>query len=84
MKVRFVDSFVIFKYTIVYCRFMYGNRIRVSFFSRSFLTNIESILGKIQIITSHQRIFVYLLKKSILTHVLKIRTQYVQIMIKIL
>jgi len=23
MKVRFIDSFVIFKYMIVYCRFMY-------------------------------------------------------------
>ena len=25
MKVRFVDSFVMFKYTIVHCRIMYEN-----------------------------------------------------------
>jgi len=32
----------------------------VSFFSRSFLPIIESILGKIQIITPHQRIFLFI------------------------
>ena len=47
----------------------------VSFFSRSFLTIIESILGKIQIITPHQTMFLFIKKKkSILTHVLKICT----------
>jgi hypothetical protein len=49
----------------------------VSFFSRSFLTIIESILDKIQIITPNQRIFLFIFrKKSILTHVLKIPKQY--------
>jgi len=41
----------------------------VSFRSRSFLTIIESIVGKIQIITPHQRMFLFILKKSILAHV---------------
>jgi hypothetical protein len=46
----------------------------VSFFSRSFLTIIESIIGQIQIITPHQRMFLFIFKKSILTHVWKIHT----------
>jgi hypothetical protein len=33
------------------------NQMHVSFFSRSFLTIIESILGQIQIITPHQTMF---------------------------
>ena len=44
----------------------------VSFYSRSFLTINEFILGKIQIITSHQRIifiFYYFLKINIYAHV---------------
>ena len=36
----------------------------VSFFSQSFLTIIESILGKIQIITPHQTMFLFILKKN--------------------
>jgi len=66
MKDPFVDSFVIFKYTIVYCRIMYVHDIIKCvflFFSRSFLTIIESMLGKIQITTPHQRIFLIYLKK---------------------
>jgi hypothetical protein len=52
------------------------NQMRVSFYSRSFLTINESILGKIQITTPYQSFFFYLLlfSKSILTHVLKLRT----------
>ena len=85
MKDLFVDSFLIFKYTIVYCHIMCTcNQMRVPFFSRSFLTIIESILDKIKIITPNQRMFLFILKKkSILMHMLKIRTQYVQVMIKI-
>jgi len=37
----------------------------VSFFSQSFLTIIESIIGKIQMITPHQRMFI---KKKINTY----------------
>jgi hypothetical protein len=48
----------------------------VSFFSRSFLTIIESILDKIQIITPNQRIFLFIFrKKSILTHKVYIRNK---------
>ena len=46
----------------------------VSFFSQNFLTIIESIIGKIQIITPHQRMYLFIFEKSILTHVLKIHT----------
>jgi hypothetical protein len=35
----------------------------VYFFSQSFLTIIESILGKIHIITPHQTMFLFILKK---------------------
>jgi len=42
----------------------------VSFFSRSFLTIIEYILGKIQIITPHQTMFLFIFKKiNIYAHV---------------
>ena len=44
-------------YTCSWC-----NQMHVSFFSRSFLTIIEYIIGKIQIITPHQRMFI--LKKN--------------------
>jgi hypothetical protein len=51
----------------------------VSFFSRSFLTIIESILGKIWIIRLHQCF--YLFKNKINTYaLLKICTQYEQMM----
>jgi hypothetical protein len=51
----------------------------------SFFSIIESMLDKIQIITPNQRMFyTFLEKKSILAHMLKIPTQYVQMMIKIL
>ena len=71
MKDRFVDNFVFFEYTILHCRALcictWCNQMHVSFFSRSFLTIIESILGKIQIITPHQTMF-YLFKKKINTY----------------
>jgi len=35
----------------------------VSFFSRTFLTVVESIIGKIQIIIPHQRMFLFIPKK---------------------
>jgi len=38
---------------------MMYNQMQVSFLSRSFLTIIESIIGKIQIITPHQRMFLF-------------------------
>jgi hypothetical protein len=67
MKDHFVDNFVIFEYTILHCRALCictrCNQIYVSFFSRSFLTIIESILGKIQIITPHQTMFLFIKKK---------------------
>jgi hypothetical protein len=67
MKDCFVDNFVIFKYTILHCRALcictWCNQMHVSFFSRSFLTIIESILGKIQIIPPHQTMFLFIFKK---------------------
>jgi hypothetical protein len=56
MRVRFVDSFVIFEYTIVHC-YEYDVIDCIFLFSLSFLTNIVSILGIVQIITRHQRKF---------------------------
>jgi len=43
---------------------MMYNQMQVSFLSRSFLTIIESIIGKIQIITPHQRMFLFILKNQ--------------------
>jgi hypothetical protein len=57
MKDRFVDSFVMFKYTIVY---LYEHDVIkwvLLFFSHSFLTIIESMLGRFRIITLQQRKF---------------------------
>jgi hypothetical protein len=69
MKDLFVDSFLIFKYTTVYCHIMCTcNQMRVPFLSRSFLTIIESILDKIQIITPNQRMFLFIFKKKINTY----------------
>ena len=86
MKDRFVDSFVIFKYTIVYCRIMCTctscNQMCVSFFSRRFLIIIESILGKNSDNNTSSENVLFILKKSMLTYVLKICTQYVEMMIK--
>jgi hypothetical protein len=77
-KIALLTILVIFEYTILHCRALctctWCNQMHVSFFSGSFLTVIESILGKIQIITPNQRMFLFIFKKSILTHMLKIRT----------
>ena len=79
MKDRFVDSFVMFKYTIVY---LYEHDVIkwvLLFFSHSFLTIIESMLGRFRIITLQQRkfwllFFFFKAKKWIVTHVSKLHT----------
>ena len=54
----------------------------VSFFSRRFLIIIESILGKNSDNNTSSENVLFILKKSMLTYVLKICTQYVEMMIK--
>jgi hypothetical protein len=70
----FCWQFCNFVYSRIMCTCTWCNQMHVSFFSQNFLTIIESIIGKIQIITPHQRMYLFIFEKSILTHALKIHT----------